>query len=469
VSEPCRYWNERIETLPRERLRALQERRLRRLLGRVAERSEFYRQKLGAEACRTLPLLSLEEFQRLPLTTKEELRAEQARCAADGRVPYAGLLCVPPSEIRVERTTSGTTGTPLIVPLTEAELDESSILLGEIPARGFCAMGLGRGDVILYCWGMGGTTVGGAANFLPIGALPVQLFTVVPGHTGRSRLQLETMRELRVTVLYATPSYTRYLAELARSTGIDPRRDLAVRRLLVSGEAGPIAIPAMRAELEAPWGAQCYDFWGQLESRTRAFECAERNGAHVAEDFHLYEVLDPATYEPVPPGRPGVLVVTYLLAEAMPILRYDTRDVVALDETVCACGRTGARLVKILGRADDMVKVRGLRFFPSEVLGFVQAIEGVAGLARIVLDRDDLGRDVFTVQLEYGGDGPGGRALAERVRREVREAIGLEPGVEVVAPGALERSMLKTPPVLDLRDAAQRERYAAAMAGVRAF
>lgn len=469
MTEPRRYWNERIETLPRERLRALQERRLRRLLGRVAEHSEFYRAKLGAEAGRTLPLLSLEEFQRLPLTTKDELRAEQARCAADGRVPYAGLLCVPPSEVRVERTTSGTTGTPLIVPLTEAELEESSTVVGEIPARGFHSMGLRSDDVLLYCWGMGGATVGGAANFLPIGALPLQQFTIVPGHTGRSRLQLETMRELRVTVLFATPSYTRYLAELAHAIGVDPRRDLFVRRLIVSGEAGPITIPAMRAELEAAWGADCYDFWGQLESRTRAFECVERNGAHVAEDFHLYDVLDPATYEPVPPGQPGLLVVTYLLAEAMPILRYDTRDMVALDEEVCACGRTGARIVKILGRADDMVKVRGLRFFPSEVLRFVQAIEGVAGLARIVLAHDGLGRDVFTVQLEYGGDGEARRALGARVQREVREAIGLEPAVELVAPGALERSMMKTPPVLDLRDASQRARYAAAMTQARAF
>lgn len=458
-----------METLPRERLRVLQEQRLRRLLGRVAAHSEFYRAKLGADTCRTLPLASLAEFGALPLTTKGELRDEQARCLADGRAPYAGLLTVSPSEVRVERTTSGTTGTPLIVPLTEAELEESSTVLGEIPARGLHSMGLRRSDILLYCWGMGGTTVGGAANLLPIGALPAQPFALVPGHTGRSRLQLETMRELRVTVLFATPSYTRYLAELAAKAGIDPRRDLHVRRLLVAGEAGPIAIPALRTELEAAWGAECYDFWGQLESRTRAFECRERKGAHVAEDFHLYEVLDPVTRDPVPPGEPGVLVVTYLLAEAMPILRYDTGDIVAIDERPCACGRTGARIVRILGRADDMVKVRGLRFFPSEVLRFVKGIEGVRSLARIVLDHDQLGRDVFTVQVEHAGDGAAGHALGERVRREVREAIGLEPTVEVVATGTLERSMLKTPPVLDLRDVGQRTRYAAAMAQVRAF
>jgi phenylacetate-CoA ligase len=463
-----RFWNEPVETLSRDGLRRLQEQRLRRLLGRVAAQSEFYRAKLGAEACRTLPLLSLDEFATVPLTTKHELRAEQARCVADGRTPYAGLLAVPPSLVRIERTTSGTTGTPLIVPLTEAELEESSTVLGEIPARGFHSMGLGRSDVLLYCWGMGGTTVGGAANFLPVGALPAQQFTLVPGHTGRSRLQLETMRELRVTALFATPSYIRYLAELARTVGLDPRSDLFVRRLIVSGEAGPIAIPAIRDELESTWSAACYDFWGQLESRTRAFECAKRNGAHVAEDFHLYEVVHPTTHEPVPPGEPGVLVVTYLLADAMPILRYDTGDVVALDERPCACGRTGARIVKILGRADDMVKVRGLRFFPSEVLRFVRAIDGVAGLARIVLDHDALGRDVFTVQLEHD-DGVAGRALGERVRREVRQAIGLEPVVELVATGALERSMLKTPPVLDLRDAVQRARYATAMTQVRPF
>lgn len=465
-----RFWNEPMETLSRDGLRRLQEQRLRRLLGRVAAGSEFYRAKFGAEACRTLSLLSLDEFAAMPLTTKHELRAEQARCVAEGRVPYAGLLAVSPSAIRIERTTSGTTGTPLIVPLTEAELEESSTVLGEIAARGFHSMGLGRGDVLLYCWGMGGTTVGGAGNFLPVGALPAQQFTLVPGHTGRSRLQLETMRALRVSVLFATPSYIRYLAELAQAISLDPRQELFVRRLIVSGEAGPIAIPAIRDELEGAWGGACYDFWGQLESRTRAFECTERNGAHVAGDFHLYEVLDPTTHEPVAAGEPGVLVVTYLRAEAMPILRYDTGDVVALDERPCACGRTGARIVRILGRADDMVKVRGLRFFPSDVLRFVQAIDGVAGFARIVLDHDALGRDLFTVQLEHeDGAGAAGRAVGERVRREVREAVGLEPKVELVATGALERSMLKTPPVLDLRDAAQRTRYASALTQVRPF
>lgn len=463
------FWNEPLETLPRERLHALQEKRLRRLGRQVALHSEFYRRKLGREGVEALPYLSLDEFRQLPVTTKEEIRRDQGACIAEGRAPYANLLCVPFEDIRVERTTSGTTGTPVIVPLTEAEMDESSLVLGEAAMRGFQSAGLRADDILLYCWGLAGTTVNGAANFLPLGGLPFPHFTVIPGHTGKSRLHLQAMREVGVTALFATPSYTRYLTELARSIGIDPRRDLTVRKIFVSGEAGPTSIPAMRDQLRDAWGAECYDVWGQMETRTRAFDCAEQAGPHLAEDLHLFEVLNPDTLEPVPPGEAGVVVVTHLLAEAMPILRYDTRDMVQLDETTCHCGRTGARVMRILGRADDMIKVRGLRFFPTEILRFVQAVPGVVGMARIVLDYDRLGRELFTVQVEFGGNPGEAREFRERLRREVRDAVGLEPGLEVFPSGSLERSMMKTPPLLDLRDPRQRERYQAAMAEVRAF
>lgn len=466
----CRLWNPDLETLPAELLRGVQEKRLRRLLRHVGRGSAFYRKKLGQAGMDALPLLSIDEFSRLPLTTKDEVRADQAEALAQGRVPYANYLCVPQDEVRVERTTSGTTGVPIIVPLTEAEMEDSSLVVGEIAMRGFCAAGVVADDILLYCWGMGGTTVGGAANFLPLGGRPRPFFSLVPGHTGKSELHLETIRELGVTLLFATPSYVRYLAELARSLGLDPRRDFPLRKIFVSGEAGPTAIPAIRDEVESTWNAECYDVWGQLESRTRAFECGERRGVHLAEDVHLYEVLDTETLRPVAPGETGVLVVTYLMADAAPILRYDTRDIVELTDVPCGCGRTGRRIVNILGRADDMVKVRGLRFFPAEVLRFVVRIPGVNGPARIVLDRDPIGKDRFIVQVESAaavGDERG--RLEADIRREVREGVGLEPEVEVLRDGALGRSMLKTPPVLDLRDPIQRKLYHAAMDQVRAF
>jgi phenylacetate-CoA ligase len=453
-----------------ERLRVIQEKRLGRLLRHVARSSAFYKEKLGKDCIEALPLLSFDEFDQLPVTTKEEIRADQAEALSRGQLPYANFLCVPLDEVRVERTTSGTTGVPVVVALTEAEMDDSSLVLGEIALRGFSAAGVESSDVLLYCWGMGGMTVGGAANFLPLGGQSQTFFALVPGHTGKSGLHLETIRDLGVTLLFATPSYVRYLAELARSQGLDPSRDFPLRKVFVSGEAGPTTIPAIRDEVESAWGADCYDVWGQLESRTRAFECGGRQGLHIAEDIHIYEVLNPETLRPAKAGEVGLLVVTYLMADAAPILRYDTRDLVQITEVPCACGRTGRRIMNILGRADDMVKVRGRQFFPAEVLRFVLRIPGVNGTARIVLDRDDLGKDRFIVQVEVSSRVQAGEpSLTEHIRREVREGVGLEPEVEIFPEAALGRSMLKTPAVLDLRDPAQRERYQAAMAQVRAF
>jgi phenylacetate-CoA ligase len=463
------FWNVTSETLSTERIQTIQERRLGRLLRHVARNSRFYRNKFGKNDFDALPLLTRTQFAQLPLTTKDEVRSDQAAALADGRLPYANLLCVPLDEIRVERTTSGTTGVPVIIPLTEAEMDDSSLVLGEIALRGFSAAGVTPADIMLYCWGMGGMTVGGAGNFLPLGGQPRTFFALVPGHTGKSRLHVETVRDIGISLLFATPSYIRYLAELARSMGYDPHKDFPVRKVFVSGEAGPTTIPAIREEVEATWGADCYDVWGQLESRTRAFECGVRNGLHIAEDIHLYEVLKPDTLEPAGPGETGVLVVTYLLADAAPILRYDTRDLVQVTDEPCACGRTGRRIMSILGRADDMVRVRGRQFLPAEVLRFVLRLPGVNGAARILLDRDSLGKDRFVVQVEAVPTAQQSEGLEECVRREVIESVGLDPEVEVFAEGALGRSMLKTPPVLDLRDPTQRERYQAAMANVKAF
>jgi phenylacetate-CoA ligase len=459
-----------METLSPERYRVLQERRLGRLLRHVGRHSAFYQRKLGPSGIDALPLLSLDQFHQLPLTTKDEVRADQSEALERGQLPYANFLCVPLEEVRVERTTSGTTGVPVVIPLTEAEMDDSSLVLGEIALRGFAAAGVEPADVLLYCWGMGGMTVGGAANFLPLGGQSRPFFSLVPGHTGKSRLQVETIRELGVTMLFATPSYVRYLAELARSLGLDPRADFRLRRVFVSGEAGPSTIPAIRDEIEATWGADCYDVWGQLESRSRSFECGLRQGLHIADDLHLYEVLDPGTMQPAAPGEPGLLVVTYLMSDAAPLLRYDTRDLVQMTDEPCDCGRTGHRIISILGRADDMVNVRGRKFLPAEVLRFVLRVPGVNGAARIVLDRDALGKDRFVVQVETAGAaGVAAGSLSEQVRREVVESVGLEPEVELFADGALGRSMLKTPPVLDLRDPTQRERYQSAMAQVKAF
>lgn len=464
-------WDPQVETLPREQLRTLQTRHLTRQLRRVTRASAFYRRKFAAAGIDAEEILDLEEFSAVvPLTAKDELRAAQQASIESGRLPYADLLCVPEDEVRVVIGTSGATGASLLMPFTESDRYLTSLALGTTAIRGMLAIGLTRGDVLLYCYNMGGAIVGGGGGFLTLGGLPpYPPIALVPGHVGKSRHQLEAMRALGVTAFYGTPSYILYLAELARADGLDPRRDFALTRIIVGGEPGPVAVPSLRGRIEDAWNATCYDMWGQAETQTRAHECVVRAGFHTTEDLHLYEALDPETHRPVAAGEIGILVVTCLLHEGAPLIRFNTNDLVELDTTPCACGRTNARIVRIVGRADDMLKVRSVRFHATEVARVVDAIPEATGRHLVVLDKDAQGRETLGLTVEVHEGVAATAALAERVTSEVRASIGLSPQVTLVPAGSLERSSVKTTTVVDLRDPANRERYRERTAMFKAF
>lgn len=464
-------WDPRIETLPREDLLTLQTRRLTRQLRRVGRASGFYREKLQAAGVRCGDVVTLDDFAgAVPLTQKEELRENQRQSIEAGRSPYAGLLCVAEEEVRVVIGTSGSTGTSLLMPFTEMDRYLTSLVMGVTAIRSLVAVGVGPGDLYQHCYNLGGAIVGGGAGYLTMGGLPPYApFAVAPGHVGKSLHQLEAMRALGTTVFSGTPSYVLYLAELARSEGLDPRRDFKLRLITVGAEAGPVAIPGVRERIEEAWGVPCYDRWGQAESQTRAYECLERRGFHAIEDLHIYEVLDPETYEPVEPGDIGILVVTCLVHEGAPLLRFNTNDLVAIDTTPCPCGRTNARITRIVGRADDMLKVRAVRFHATEVARVVDGIAEATGRHLIVLARDAQGKETLEVRLEVRQGVAASPELAEQVAAELRATIGLSPHVTLAPEGSLERSSVKTTTVLDLRDPANRDRYRERTSMFRAF
>lgn len=464
-------WDPRIETLPREELVTLQTRRLTRQLRRIGRNSGFYREKLKAAGVRADEILSVDDFvAAVPLTKKEELRENQRAAIESGRSPYADLLCVPEDEVRVVIGTSGSTGTSLLMPFTEMDRYLTSLVMGVTAIRSLVAIGVGPGDIYQHCYNLGGAIVGGGAGYLTMGGLPPYApFAVAPGHVGRSKHQLEALRALGTTVFSGTPSYVLYLAELARAEGMDPRRDFKLRLITVGAEAGPVAIPGMRERIEEAWGAACYDRWGQAESQTRAYECLERTGFHAIEDLHLYEVLDPDTFKPVEPGEIGVLVVTCLVHEGAPLLRFNTNDLVSVDTAACPCGRTNARITRIVGRADDMLKVRAVRFHATEVARVVDGIPEATGRHLIVLDNDTQGKETLEVRVEVREELAGSAQLVDRVAAELRATIGLSPQVTLVSEGSLERSSVKTTTVLDLRDPANRDRYRERTAMFKAF
>jgi phenylacetate-CoA ligase len=454
------YWQKDLETMPREQLLALQEIKLRRMMKYVWDRSAFYRRKFTQAGIHWQDIRGLEDLRQLPLTTKAELRQNQIHCVEQGKNPYADVLCVPEEDISVIISTAGTTGVPILMPFTAEDRYNTSNAFGASSLRNVLSIGIEKDDIFLYLYNLGGAIVGGGAGFVTIGGCPPNSpIPIIPGHIGKSKLLLETMRTLGVTWLFATPSFVLYLAELATQMGLNPRKDFKVRKLLMGGEPGPIAIPGMRTKIEEAWGAQCYDGWGQAETQTRAGECVEKCGGHALEDMHIYEVVDPETKKPLPPGEMGLLVVTSLNGNGSPLIRFDVNDLVRFSYEKCACGRTAARMTHIRGRTDDMLKVRSVRFYPEEVQKTIQGVPGSTGRYLVIVEKDTMGRDTFTVKVEYGRAVTDLEAFRKKVEVEVRNGIGLSPVVELVPEGGLGRFAIKAATILDFRKPGAREAY----------
>ena len=414
------YWQPEIETLARKDLEALQLRRLTEVVGRVEATVPFYQRQLAALGVTAEHIRALSDVRRLPFTTNADLRDNYPD----------GLLAVPKSEVIRLHTSSGTTGKPKALFFSTRDVDQAA----ELIARCLVMTGCTREDVLQNMMTYGLFT---GALVLHYGAEKVGLM-VIPAGPGNSERQLMLMRDFRSTVFHTTPSYALYLADFIEKQGLDPRKDLALRKALIGAEAHS---EETRRKIEAALGVEAYNSYGlsEMNGPGVAFECQEKNGMHLWEDAFLLEVIDPQSGEPVADGEPGELVLTTLHREAMPLLRYRTRDITAVMPTPCPCGRTHRRISRITGRADDMLVVRGVNIYPQQIERILMGIPELGRNYQIHLH----GLDEMVVKVELSParfDGPGGEPGSPRgargraaSRRDPREAAGGAFGARLAA------------------------------------
>ncbi|HUG37186.1 MAG TPA: phenylacetate--CoA ligase [Candidatus Limnocylindrales bacterium] len=424
-----------IERAPRAELEALQLARLRTVVAGLAGRPSLYAGRLSAAGVRPGDIRSLADLRRLPFTTKADFR---------DAYPY-GLLAVPMDRVVRIHGSSGTTGKPTVVAYTRRDVETWT----EVMARTLTAGGVAAGDVVHNAYGYGLFTGGLGFHY---GAERVGA-AVIPISGGFTDRQLMAFTDLGSTVLCCTPSYALYLAEAIEEAGI-AAKDLKLRVGFFGAEPWT---DGMRDTIEARLDLMALNIYGLSEviGPGVSVECPERRGMHVAEDHFLPEIVDPDTLEPVPAGVTGELVFTTLTKEALPLVRYRTRDLTFIDPEPCACGRTLVRIGRITGRTDDMVIVRGVNVYPSQIEHALLQVPEVQPHYLLVLRREGP-LDTLEVRVEGGAavaqaGAQAMRALAAQVRRRIHEVIGLTAEVTVVAPKTIERSAGKARRVEDLR------------------
>jgi phenylacetate-CoA ligase len=424
-----------LERGSRAELEALQLVRLRTQVARVCERVPFYRERLRQAGVGPADLRALADLRRLPFTVKDDFRASY---------PF-GLLAVAMEDVVRIHASSGTTGKPTVVAYTRHDLDVWS----EVMARTLMAGGVGRRDVVHNAYGYGLFT-GGLGVHYGAERLGAAVIPISGGFTDR---QLTALRDFGSTVLCSTPSYALYLAESLEEAGLGAK-DLALRVGFFGAEPWT---EEMREALESRLGIMALNIYGLSEiiGPGVSAECSERRGMHVAEDHFLAEIVDPQTLEPLPAGATGELVLTPLTKEAMPLLRYRTRDLTTLERSPCRCGRTLARIGRITGRTDDMLIIRGVNVYPSQI---EQALLRVPDLEPhyLLTVRRQGALDTLEVQVEARAAAAlAGKealtALETVARRKITEMIGLTADVSVVLPKTIERSAGKARRVVDLR------------------
>lgn len=433
------YWNEEMETMPRDRLEALQLERLQAVVERVYETSAFYKQSFDEAGVKPGDIRSLDDLSKLPLTSKDVLR---------DHYPF-GLLTVPLDQIVRVHASSGTTGKLTVVGYTRHDME----IWAEVMARTLGAADVTTADVVHNAYGYGLFTggLGFALGSETVGA------ATVPMSGGFTRRQLMLLEDFGATVLCCTPSYALVIAETAEDEGIDCVERLKLRAGFFGAEPWTEAI---RREIEARLGLEAFDIYGLSEiiGPGVSVECHEHDGLHIFEDHFLAEIIDPVTGERLPYGSEGELVFTTLTKEGLPMIRYRTRDRIRLFLEPCGCGRTLVRMSKVLGRTDDMLVVRGVNVFPSQVEQALLKVKGLAPQYLILVDRpkDTLDRlEVWveaTEDLYRRGEFAVNR-VQEQAMKEVHELLGINVQVRVVEPDKIERSQGKAVRVLDRRQA----------------
>ncbi|HOS67404.1 MAG TPA: phenylacetate--CoA ligase [Methanoculleus sp.] len=427
------FWNRAIETIRPEELADLQLKRLKWAL-RQAQEVGLYQRKFREAGISPDDIRTLDDVEKLPFTYKKELQAGY---------PF-GLFAVPMREIVRIHTTSGTTGKPTVVGYTRQDLDNWADLI----ARNMTMIGLGVDDVFQNAVNYGLFTGGLGFHY---GAEKIGM-TVIPSATGNTRRQIEMIEDFGVTAIHCTPSYALHLAEVAESMG----KTLDTLKTGIFG-AEPWS-ENTRVELERRLGVKAYDSYGlsEMYGPGVAFECPEHNGLHIWHDCYLTEVIDPVTGERLAPGERGEMVITPLVKEALPLVRYRTGDITRLIEGACACGR-GQRIERITGRSDDMLVIRGINIFPSQIEHVLRSLPEVGDQFMVYVDRvrhlDEMTIEVEMTRAGFSGELQDLARVQKKIVGELHSTLGLRTAVKLVEPGSLPRFEGKAKRVIDRRGA----------------
>jgi phenylacetate-CoA ligase len=430
------YYNEEFETLPRPALEALQLKRLKAMVERVYANVPFYRESFEKAGIRPDDLQSLDDLRKFPFTVKQDMR---------DAYPY-GLFAAPMEEIVRIHASSGTTGKPTVVGYTQKDID----MWSELMARSFVAAGVHKGDIIHNSYGYGLFTGGLGAHY---GAEKLGA-SVIPMSGGNTKRQILIMKDFGSTVLTCTPSYSLYLAESAVEEGVD-FRSLKLRVGIFGAEPWS---EAMRGEIEEKLNICAIDIYGlsEIMGPGVAIECREAKcGLHIWEDHFIPEIINPETGEPAPEGEKGELVISTITKEGIPLLRYRTRDITSITYEPCRCGRTHARIARMSGRSDDMLIIRGVNVFPSQIESILMKIEGVEPHYLLIVDRKD-NLDSLEVQVEvdeqiFSDEVKKLQILAQTIEKEIKDLLGVSCKVRLVEPKTIMRSEGKAKRVLDKR------------------
>ncbi|HNV57354.1 MAG: phenylacetate--CoA ligase [Smithella sp.] len=431
-------YNEEFETLPREALEALQFKRLQQVASRLYHTVGFYKKSFDRAGVTPESLKSLDDLKRFPFTTKQDLR---------DNYPF-GLFAAPMSNVVRLHASSGTTGASTVVGYTKRDIDTWAELMG----RCFVAAGLTKNDVIHNAYGYGLFTGGLGAHY---GAEKIGA-SVVPMSGGNTKRQIMILQDFRPTAICCTPSYALNLAEQGRAMGVD-MRSLALRVGVFGAEPWS---EQMRDEIEKAINLKAFNIYGlsEIMGPGVAMECDEaRDGMHIFEDHFLVETIDPKTGDVLPPGSEGELVFTTLTKEAFPLIRYRTRDISRLNPASCRCGRTHYRMGRVMGRSDDMLIIRGVNVFPSQIEAVLVGIEGLEPHYQLIVDREGT-LDTLEVQVELtekqfdGADEVKGlQRLESQLKKDMKDYLGITAKIKLVEPKTIQRSEGKASRVIDKR------------------
>ena len=429
------YWQKEQECLPRPELAKLQLERLKNVLKRVATNVPFYRNKFAELKLDPEQITSIDELRQYPFTLKQDLR---------DNYPY-GLFAVPLRDVVRVHSSSGTTGIATVVGYSKNDISTWSDLV----ARVLCGAGVTPDDVIQIAFGYGLFTGGFGLHY---GAERLGA-SVIPISSGNTKRQIQIMQDFKTTALVCTPSYALKMADVMMDMGINPN-GLSLRYGLFGAEPWS---EAMRLEINERLGIKATDNYGLSEVMGPgvAGECEECNGLHINEDHFIVEVLDPETLDPVAPGEVGELVLTTLTKEAFPVIRYRTRDLTRLIPEPCPCGRTFVRMSRMMGRSDDMLIIKGVNVFPTQIETVLFEIEGTEPHYRLIVEREN-NEDKLTVMVEvvesiFFDEMKKQRALVETIKKRLASELGIGVEIKLVEERSLERFNGKGDRVIDKR------------------